>query len=443
MSLLTDSPIHSSEHAPSYYAASQRDKENFPSLQQDLRVDVCIVGGGLSGVATAVELSEAGFKVALLEGQRIGWGASGRNGGQIIGGFGEALSGSHDKLEKTFGAGANQALWNMGLECVDIIRQRVDKYNIDCDLKWGYLDVARKPREERDLKSWQQELMENNFPHDLQWLDRQAVREVVGSEKYISGLVNQGQGHLQVLDLCKGEARAAESLGAKIFEQSLVTELVYGDVCQVKTAQATVSADYVVLAGNAYLGQLSPDVAPELTPYVLPASSYVIATEPLSDEVANSVLSKDYAVCDQRTALDYFRLSADKRLLFGGMSNYSARDPQSITATMSASMHKVFPQLDGVKVDYEWGGHMGIGLNRVPQFGRLKPNVYYVQAYSGHGVAPTHMSARILSELIQNQSERFDIMARVKHMRFPGGRMFGNQLMALGMMFYKIRDEIM
>jgi len=443
MNLLKNSPIHSTEHAPSYYAASQRDKEHFPSLEDDIRVDVCIVGGGLSGVATAVELSEAGFKVALLEGQRIGWGASGRNGGQIIGGFGEALSGSHEKLEKTFGKNASSALWNMGLECVEIIRQRVEKYNIDCDIKWGYLDVARKAREERDLKAWQQELEEKNYPHDLQWLDKSNVRQVVGSDAYTSGLVNMGQGHVQVLDLCKGEARAAEGLGAKIFEQSMVTELVHGDSCKVKTARGSVTADYVVLAGNAYLSQLTPDVAPELSSTVLPASSYIIATEPLSDEMANSVLSKDYAVCDQRTALDYFRLSADKRLLFGGMSNYSARDPKSITATMSASMHKVFPQLKNVKVDYEWGGHMGIGLNRVPQLGRVKPNVYYVQAYSGHGVAPTHMSARIISELIQNQSARFDIMAKVKHLPFPGGRLFGNQLMAMGMMFYKIRDEIM
>jgi glycine/D-amino acid oxidase-like deaminating enzyme len=252
-----------------------------------------------------------------------------------------------------------------------------------------------------------------------------------------------GYGHVQVLDLCKGEARAAQSQGAQIYEQSLVTGLEYGDTCCVRTAKGSVKAKFVVLAGNAYLSQLSPDLAPKLSSKILPASSYVIATEPLGDALAQSVLSEDFAVCDQRTALDYFRLSADKRLLFGGMSNYSARDPKSITATMSASMHKVFPQLRGVKVEYEWGGHMGIGLNRVPQFGRLSDNVYYVQAYSGHGVAPTHMSGRIISELIQNQAERFDIMAKVKHWPFPGGRMFGQQLMALGMMFYKIRDEIM
>ena len=437
-----ENPLHDREHANSYYASSQRDKVDFPQLQDNISADICIVGGGLSGVATAVELSEQGFQVVVLEAQRVGWGASGRNGGQVIGGFGEALSGSLEKVGRKFGVGASEALRGMGIECVDIVRERVAKYGIECDLKWGYFDAAMKAREMYSLADWHEELQQSNYPHRLELIDRDGVQDIVGSEHYIGGLVNEGYGHVHVLDLCKGEARAAESLGARIFEQSMVTSIDHGETATVYTAKGSVKARFLVLCGNAYMSQLTPELFPKLSSYVLPASSYVIATEPLSEELAESVLARDYAVCDQRTALDYFRLSADRRLLFGGMSNYSARDPRSITGVMQPSMLKVFPQLRDVKIDFEWGGHMGIGLNRVPQFGQLESNVYYVQAYSGHGVAPTHMSGRILAEVITSQAQRFDIMSRVKHLAFPGGQLFRQPLLALGMMFYKIRDEI-
>ncbi len=442
MSLFDKSPIHDREHAPSYYAGTQKDQAPFPCLEENIQVDVCIVGGGFSGVSTALELSERGYKVALLEGQRIGWGATGRNGGQVIGGYGEALSKGSSGFAKKYGTDAAQTIWDMSVECVDIIRERVEKYAIDCDLKWGYFDAAMKPREMRDLEKHKEEFEAKRYPHKLTLVDKAGMSEVMGTERYIGGMINEGYGHVQVLDLCKGEARAAESLGAQIFEQSLATKIEYGAKPTVHTAKGRVTADYVVLCGNAYTSQLTPKLAPKLSKFVLPASSYVMATEPLSDELAHDVMRKDYAVCDQRTALDYFRLSADKRMLFGGMANYSATDPRSIQGALRPKMEKVFPQLKGVKIDYEWGGHMGIGLNRVPQLGRLADNVFYVQAYSGHGVAPTHMSGRIMAELISNQAERFDLMAKVSHMPFPGGRLFRQPVLALGMLYYKILDEI-
>lgn len=436
------SDLHSKEHTSSYYAASQRDKEGFPKLVGAVDADVCIVGGGLSGVATAVELSERGYSVALLEAHRIGWGASGRNGGQVIGGFGESLLGNEASVDTKYGSGSKNAIRNMGAECVDIIRQRVAKYDIECDLTWGYLDAAMKPREMRQLEEWRDNLNKDEFPNELKLVDGEGVKEIVGSDRYVGGLVNKGYGHLQVLDLCKGEARAAEKMGARIFEQSLVTSIDDGPEVKVHTSTGVVKARYLVLCGNAYLKQLAPDLAPSLSPYILPASSYVIATERLSDTLAKDVMAKNYAVCDQRTALDYFRLSADNRLLFGGMANYSARDPKSIAAAMKPKMLKVFPQLKNVAIDFEWGGHMGIGLNRVPQMGRIGQNIYYVQAYSGHGVAPTHMTGRILADLISTQAERFDLFARVHHWPFPGGDYLGQPLLALGMLFYKIRDEL-
>lgn len=429
------------EHTRSYYAAHQRDTKPFPPLMGEITTDVCIIGGGLSGVATAVELAERGYRVALLEANRIGWGASGRNGGQVIGGYGEAFAHNEKKAEK-LGPGAAKMIWDMGTECVDIVRERIEKYDIDCDLQWGYLDVALKRRELEDLKDHHEELLEKGYPHELRLVDEDGVRDYLGTERYIGGLANAGNGHVQVLDLCKGEARVAESLGAQIFEQSLVTSIEPGDTVTINTAHGCVKAKYVALCGNAYLAKLAPKLAPKLSRYVLPASSYVIATEPLSDELAHDVMPQNVATCDQRTALDYFRLSADKRMLFGGLSNYSARDPRSITGTMRSRMAKVFPQLADVGIDYYWGGFMGIGLNRIPQLGRLYPNVYYAQAYSGHGVAPTHMSGRLLAEAISAQAERFDVMARVKHIPFPGGSLLRQSLFAMGMMYYKIRDEI-
>ncbi|WP_299949796.1 FAD-binding oxidoreductase [uncultured Ruegeria sp.] len=430
------------EHTNSYYAATQRDKGIFPTFEGTVHTDICIIGGGLTGVATAVELGEYGQDVVLLEGRRIGWGASGRNGGQIIGGYGEALSIDPARTQAHFGAEAVDDLNRMSVECVDIIRDRVAKYNIQCDLRWGYLDVARNRREMRGIAKMFANYQGASYPHEIRLLDRGELRDYLGTGSYVGGMANTGYGHLHVLDLCKAEARIAESLGARIFEQSLVTSLTRGAKIRIHTGQGTVIADRVVLAGNGYLSQLAPEVAPELTRYVLPATSYVIATEPLGEDLARSVMQKNFATCDQRTALDYFRLSADNRMLFGGLCNYSARDPRSITGTMVKRMKSVFPQLSDVMIDYHWGGHMGIGLNRIPQLGLLDENIFYAQAYSGHGVAPTHMSGRILAEALVGDARRLELMAGVAHKPFPGGRMLRHALFATGMAYYKLKDEL-
>ncbi len=430
------------EHTNSYYAASQRDKEPFATLTDDMSADVCIVGGGLSGVSTAVELAERGHDVVLLEANRIGWGASGRNGGQVIGGYGTRLTDNPEATNKQLGTGSAEKLIDMATECVDIIRERTEKYNIECDLKWGFLNVALKPREMNDLEDWMEELEAQGYPHETKMVSKEELRDYLGTDRYLGGQVDMGWGHCQVLDLAKGEARAAESLGAKIFEQSLVTEIEPGEEVVVKTDKAKVKANTVVLCGNAYLAQMAPKVAGKLSKYVLPATSYIIATEPLSDNLAKDVMPRNYAVCDQRTALDYYRLSADNRMLFGGVSNYSATAPLSITRTLRSKMLKVFPQLKDVEIDHYWGGRMGIGINRIPQLGQLHKNVYYAQAYGGHGVAPTHMSGRLIAEAISGDHSRFDIMASVTHMPFPGFGILRQSMFAAGMSFYKLKDAL-
>lgn len=429
--------IHTDQLPPSYYTATCNDLAPFKRLEGNMKVDVCVVGGGFTGVATALHLAEQGVDVALVEQNRIGWGASGRNGGQVIGGYGPELS-NLSKIEKVFGKENAREAWQMGVECVDIVKDWVERYNIDCALKWGYFDAAMKERELDELKECMETLVSFGYEPEQTMVGRDAVADYVGSDRFIGGLTNMGWGHCHVLDLVRGEARAAERLGAKIFEDARVSNIKYGDTVTVDMDTCRITADIVVLGGNAYLGQLVPKLASR----VLPAGSYIITTEPLGDDLAAEIMPADFAVCDQRWALDYFRLTEDKRLLFGGLATYSGRHPRDIVAAVRPNMLKVFPQLKDVKIDFSWGGYMGIGLNRIPQVGRVQPNVYFAQAYSGHGVAPTHMSARLISEAIAGQLGRFDVMARIKHPPFPGGQLFAQPLQAIGMAYYRMKDAL-
>lgn len=425
---------HSDDHAESYYAVTRRYERSYPKLTGTMDVDVCVVGGGLSGVNTALELAERGYSVALLEGRRIGWGASGRNGGQLIRGVGHGL----EAFRKVLGQEGIDTVNQMGFESVDIVRNRIERYGIECDLKMGYCDLANRPRHLKDFQAEYEWLTSLNYPHHIELLGADRMAEVVGSDRYLGGLIDMGSGHLHPLNLVAGEAEAAFGLGVRIFEQSLVTEVVEGDRVRVKTAEGEVNADRLVLCGNAYVAGLNP----ALSGRVLPAGSYMIASEPLPEEVWRRVLPQDMAVCDQNVALDYYRLSADRRLLFGGLCNYSGRDPKSIEAVLKPHLVKVFPYLKDIRIDYQWGGMIGIGANRFPQVGRLHPNIYYAQAYSGHGLNVTHLAARLIAESIHRESQRIDIFEKVKHITFPGGARFRSPLLAMGMLYHRLRDVL-
>jgi glycine/D-amino acid oxidase-like deaminating enzyme len=327
----------------------------------------------------------------------------------------------------------------MGLEAVEIVRRRVEQFSIDCDLTWGYCDLANKPSHLEGFAEDMAELKQLGYRHEMRLLQAEQMHEVVGSKRYVGGLIDMGSGHLHPLNLALGEAAAAQSLGVQLFENSAVTRIDYGPEGRVHTAQGVVRAATLVLGCNAYLNGLNSNLGGK----VLPAGSYVIATEPLSEAEARAIIPQNMALCDQRVALDYYRLSADNRLLFGGACHYSGRDPADIAGYMRPKMLAVFPHLHDVRIDYQWGGMIGIGANRLPQIGRLReqPNVYYAQAYSGHGVNATHLAGKLLAEAIAGQaSSGFDLFAKVPHMTFPGGKHLRSPLLALGMAWHRLKE---
>jgi len=421
------------EHTGSSYAASRNILTDYPRLDGDHSCDVVVVGGGFTGVSTTLFLAERGYDVTLLEANRIGWGASGRNGGQLIDGFTNI-----EKFREKFGNDTAEMVWQMGVECRDIVVERIEKYDIDCDLKFGYLDVAARgrPAEMRGLEEHLEDRIRHNFPYEMRMIDAAELGEWIRSDAYVAGLSNMGNGHLHPLNLCAGEARAAAGLGARLFEQTRVSRVRHGAHPVVETGQGNVSARKVVLAGNAYLR----DTEPRLRNAIFPAGSYIVATEPLGEQRAHELMPADVAYCEQCIALNYFRLSADKRLLFGGMCNYSGRHPRNITTSIRPRLLKIFPDLADVRIDYEWGGNIGISINRCPQFGRIENNTYFVQGYSGHGLAPAHLAGKLLADAVCGDAEQFDVFARIKHLALPGGKWFAGPAVALGMSYFRLRE---
>ena len=430
--------IHTEQYPPSYYFSSLKYKQEYSTLTDSIDTDICIIGGGYTGIASAIELAERGYKVVVLEAYKIGWGASGRNGGQFIRGIGHEL----EDFRKAIGQQGIDSIAAMGTEANQIVTERIKKYKIDCDLTMGYCDLAAKPKHLKSLEQDCKRLNKSDYAFEVKMLDKNELnQQVVGSDSFIGGMTDMGSGHLHPLNLCTGEAEVATNLGVQIYANSTVNQIIPGDIVTIKTSHGQVKAKKVILAGNAYIDNLAPKKLPNIANKILPAGSYIIATQPLSDDIHKKLLPGNHAVCDMKIDLDYFRLSADKRLLFGGMCNYSGRDPKDIKAALYPKMLKVFPELDGISIDHQWGGMIGIGANRLPQIGRLSDNIFYAQAYSGHGVNVTHMAAKLLAEAIHGESDRIKYFEQVKHFAFPGGQYLRSPLLALGMMYHKMLDR--
>lgn len=419
-----------------YYSASLHRETNFPILQGLVETDVAIIGGGFTGVASAIELAERGLKVVLLEERQIGWGASGRNGGQVTG----SLSGDtamRKQLRRTIGTEADDFIWGLRWRGQAIIEERIARYDINCDLKHGHLQAAMKAAHLRELRAMHDEAHTRGIGADVEWLDEAGVRALIGSDQYVGGLKNRRNLHLHPLNLCIGEAFAAESLGAMIFERSPVERIVHGPRPAVFTAHGQVEAKHVIVAGDVYhrLEQR------RLGGTIFPAIGGIVATERLGARAAD-INPKDLAVYDCRFVLDYYRLTADGRLLFGGGANYSGRESRDVAAELRPSIERTFPSLKGVGLDFAWTCAMGIVINRIPQIGRLSPNVWYCQGYSGHGIATSHVLAEILGEALLGALGRFDVLSGCDMIRIPFGRVLGNPLLTIGMWYYQLLERL-
>ncbi|KXU36600.1 gamma-glutamylputrescine oxidoreductase [Ventosimonas gracilis] len=421
-------------YPPSYYAASANPAPERPPLQGETSADVCVIGAGFTGLSTAIALLEGGFSVVVLEAAKVGFGASGRNGGQIVNSYSRDI----DAIERSVSAGSAKLLADMAFAGGRIIRERVQKYGIACDLKDGGVFAALTAKQIKHLEA-QKRLWERfGYNNQLEMLDDQGIRGVVASERYVGGLLDKSGGHIHPLNLALGEAAAVERLSGRIYEQSPATRIERGAQPVVHTAEGQVKARFVVVAGNAYLGNLVPELAAKS----MPCGTQVITTEPLSEEIAKTLLPQDYCVEDCNYLLDYYRLSAERRLIYGGGVVYGARDPANIEAIIRPKMLKTFPQLEKVKVDFAWTGNFLLTLSRLPQVGRLNDNIYYSQGCSGHGVTFTHVVGKALAEAINGQASRFDAFAELPHYPFPGGRLFRVPFTAIGAWYYSLRDKL-
>lgn len=416
----------------SYYLASAPELSVSPPLVGSESVDVCVVGGGLAGLSAALELRARGFSVMVLEGMQIGWGASGRNGGQVI--VGHA---NDQPYVDQLGLSDAKRAWDISVEGTDLIRQRIKDYAIDCDYVPGWLYLAVNQRKAKSLRE-SFEFNRDKFAYsDQTWIAPDSIGQWISSPRFYAGFHDARSGHLHPLKYTRGLAKAAIAAGAKIFENSRATAITRGANPVVRTATGEVRCRYIVLAGNCYLGKL----VPEIDTRIMPVGTYVVASNPLSPELAASLTRDRTAVCDSNFILDYFRPSNDNRLIFGGRVSYSTMTPIDLDNSMRARMLKVFPQLgEGVKVDYSWGGFVDITMNRAPDFGRVADNIYYLQGFSGHGLALTGIAGKLVAETIAGQAERFDIYARLKHFPFPGGKLLRTPALVLGMLWYQLRD---
>lgn len=422
------------EHKKTYYYDSRNLDIIRPHLAQNLHADVCIIGAGFGGLSAALELAEQGKSVIVLEGARIGFGASGRSGGQAINGFEDGI----DEYVEQFGFEMTQKLWAMSLEAIDIIDERIAKYGIQCDWKKGYATLALNHRRMDDLLAIEKSSREVFGYGNMQLWDKAQLKQYLGSDIYVGGLFDSNSGHLHPLNYCLGLAKACLDLGVQIFEHSPVVDMkTQGDKVMLKTKKAQITAQNVVIATNAYIAGLPRSIHRGTARKILPVESFIIATEPLEQAVADSVINNGMSVCDNNLLLDYYRLSADNRLLFGSDSSSN----KDMVQVMRRNMLKVFPQLADVNIDYGWGGPIDMTMNSQPHFGRIKPNIYFAHGYSGHGVALTGLAGRIIAEAILGNDERLSVFEQLKIPSIYGGKLVKKLALKVGIPYYRFLDK--
>jgi len=420
-------------YPPSYYHATCTELEPFPALAGDIKCDVCIIGAGYTGLSAALHLAQKNYDVVVLDAHRIGWGASGRNGGQL--GYGQRVEQS--KLEQLVGLDAAKELWQLGLEANQLVRDLIKQHAISCDLKSGVIHANHRARYTNHSQR-QVAHLQSVYGYDkTRFIDRTEIREMLGTEAYFSGTLDTSAGHLHPLNFALGLARAAVKAGVRIFEKTEVSDISRSDPSVVSAKKGRVSAKFVVIACNGYLGTLDKKIAAR----VMPINNFIIATEPLAPDVARQLIRDDVAVADSKFVINYFRLSADRRLLFGGGENYGYHFPADIKAFVRKPMLEIYPQLENVKIDYGWGGTLAITMNRLPYLTRLAPNILSAGGYSGEGLGMGTFAGLVMAQAIDGTVARFDCFSALPARRFPGGAIARAPLLVLAMLYYSLRDR--
>lgn len=418
----------------SYYADSSGMQTDYPALLGDQQVDVCIVGAGYTGLSSALHLAERGYSVIVLEAEKVGFGASGRNGGQV--GIGQRKDQYY--LEKQFGKEVAKGLWDMGLEAVNTVKQLIHSHEIHCDLKQGILHLAHREKYCSELEEEVDHLRDRYQFDQMEYVAASALPNFLDSQAYYGAQWDKASLHLHPLKYAQGLAKAATEAGVTICEQSKVLSYTQGGSIVVRTAEGSVTASEMVLACNGYIEKLEP----RINGYIMPINNFVLATEPLSDELAQSVSAQDTAMQDTRFVINYWKLSADNRLIFGGGENYRRGFPSDIKGFVRKYMLQVYPQLENSKIDYGWGGTLAITLNRMPHFGRIGDNIWHLQGYSGHGVPTATLAGKLIAEAISGKLERFDLISNLPTRKFPGGTLLRWPGMVAGMLYFALRDRI-
>jgi gamma-glutamylputrescine oxidase len=421
-------------HPDSYYVTTAKGMVERPELDSELTADVCVIGGGFTGLSAALNLAELGMDVVLLEAERIGFGASGRCGGMIGSGQRKDVL----EVEEQFGIDRSKQLWRFAEQAKQEIRDRVAKHEIPCDLQNGQLIGVHK----RSYMGWAQEIADAltdryDYPF-CQALDAEQTREYVATEDYVEGLYDPEAMALHPLNYALGIANAAAAAGVRIFENSRVSGYTRSDPAIVSTAKGSVKAAHVVLGCNGYLGDLEPRSAGK----IMPINNFMVATEPLGKERALELINGRFGIHDTRFVVNYFRLSDDYRLLFGGGENYRPGFPADIAKFVRYYMLRVFPQLKDANIEYAWGGTLAVTVNRLPHLGRLEPNVFYGQGYSGHGISTANFAGKVIAEAIAGVAGRFDAFASLPTYTFPGGTLLRYPGMVLGMLYYGLKDRL-
>lgn len=421
-------------HPDSIYVASAGSLPEFPTLKGEVKVDVCVVGGGYMGLSTAIHLRRHGFSVALLEANRVGWGASGRNGGHV----GTGQRAGQESLEKWVGLEHAKELWRLGLDAVNLVCKLVDEFDIDCDLGVGNLHVASKPSHAHEIEEEVAHLQTTYNYDQISFIDKPGVEERTSGQGFHGGSLDMGARHLHPLKFALGLARVANQLGVDIYEGSEVTHYTRGDSPKVYTDAGTVHAHYVVLGCNGYLGKFEPKIAGN----IMPINNFMLATEPLPDEVCRRLIRDNTSMSDTLFVINYWKLSADNRLLFGGGENYTSKFPADIKAFVRPYMLKIYPELANAKIDYGWGGTLGITMNRMPDMGSLDGRVFYAHGFSGHGVPTATFAGQLIADAISGDTGDFELLSSVPTKRFPGGTLLRWPGLVAGMLFYSLQDKL-